>query len=68
MSEQLVFDLPIKTAFGREDFYVSSSNTSAVKIIENWATWPLSKLILTGPSGVPFQMQDVCLTLFPLRK
>ena len=51
MSEQLVFDLPIKTAFGREDFYVSSSNTSAVKIIENWATWPLSKLILTGPSG-----------------
>ena len=51
MPDQLVFDLPIKTAFGREDFFVTSSNATAVKIIENWENWPLSKLILTGPSG-----------------
>ena len=51
MPDQLAFDLPIKTAFGREDFFVTSSNSTAVKILENWTNWPLSKLILTGPSG-----------------
>ena len=47
MPDQLAFDLPIKTAFGREDFFVTSSNSTAVKILENWTNWPLSKLILT---------------------
>jgi chromosomal replication initiation ATPase DnaA len=51
MPDQLTFDLPIKTAFGREDFFVTSSNSTAVKILENWKNWPLSKLILIGPSG-----------------
>jgi chromosomal replication initiation ATPase DnaA len=51
MSEQLVFDLPIKTAFGREDFFVTAANATAVKIVENWPNWPLSKLVLVGPSG-----------------
>jgi len=46
MPDQLTFDLPIKTAFGREDFFVTSSNSTAVKILENWKNWPLSKLIL----------------------
>ena len=51
MPEQLIFDLPIKTAFGREDFFVTSTNATAVKIVENWPNWPLLKLILAGPSG-----------------
>jgi len=51
MPEQLVFDLPIKTAFGHEDFFVTGANATAVQIVENWPTWPLSKLILVGPSG-----------------
>jgi chromosomal replication initiation ATPase DnaA len=51
MSEQLIFDLPIKTAFGREDFFVTSANTSAVQIVENWPKWPMGKLVLAGPSG-----------------
>ena len=51
MTEQLIFDLPIKTAFGREDFFVTSTNAIAVKIVENWSNWPLLKLILAGPSG-----------------
>jgi chromosomal replication initiation ATPase DnaA len=51
MSEQLIFDLPIKTAFGREDFFVTGANASAVQIVENWPNWPLGKLVLVGPSG-----------------
>ena len=51
MSEQLIFDLPIKTAFGREDFFVTGANETAVQIVENWPNWPLRKLVLVGPSG-----------------
>jgi len=51
MSEQLIFDLPPKTAFGHEDFFVSPSNDLAVRFIEAWQDWPLDKLILCGPKG-----------------
>ncbi len=51
MSEQLIFDLPIKTAFGREDFFVTAANATAVQIVENWPNWPMGKLVLVGPSG-----------------
>lgn len=51
MSEQLIFDLPPQTAFGREDFFVSPSNDVAVRVIEGWQNWPLGKLLLCGPQG-----------------
>lgn len=51
MSEQLIFDLPLQTAFGRADFFVSPSNELAVRAMENWQTWPLDKLVLCGPKG-----------------
>jgi chromosomal replication initiation ATPase DnaA len=51
MTEQLIFDLPPRTAFGREDFFVSPSNDMAVRVIEDWQSWPLDKLILSGPKG-----------------
>ena len=51
MAEQLVFDLPINTAFGRDNFFASNANIGAVGTIENWAEWPLGKLILVGPEG-----------------
>lgn len=51
MSEQLIFDLPPKTAFGHEDFFVSPSNDLAVRFVESWRDWPLGKLILCGPKG-----------------
>lgn len=51
MPEQLVFDLPIETAFGHEDFFVTGANATAVQIVENWPTWPLHKLVLVGPTG-----------------
>ena len=51
MAEQLVFDLPAKTAFGRDDFFTSPANALAVDAIESWPDWPQNKLVLTGPNG-----------------
>lgn len=51
MPRQLSFDLPARTALGREDFFVSPANANAVAMVENWAGWPGRKLALIGPSG-----------------
>lgn len=51
MPQQLSFDLPVRTALGRDDFMVSPGNAVAVSLIENWANWPGGKLVLTGPPG-----------------
>lgn len=51
MAEQLIFDLPVREALGREDFFVSPANAEAVAMIEGWQDWPSHKLVLTGPPG-----------------
>jgi chromosomal replication initiation ATPase DnaA len=51
MTRQLAFDLPVRPALGREDFYVSPANTTALKSIEGWASWPQRRLLLIGPDG-----------------
>jgi len=51
MSQQLSFELPAKTALGREDFFVSPANAHAVAMVEGWQNWPSRKLALIGPSG-----------------
>lgn len=51
MAQQLIFDLPVKQALGRADFFISPSNEHALAAIENWRDWPERKLILTGASG-----------------
>ncbi len=51
MAEQLTFDLPARPALGRDDFFVSPANRTAVSWIETWADWPGGKLLLTGPRG-----------------
>lgn len=51
MAEQLIFDLPANTAFGRENFFMSSANSLAVQAVENWQSWPQNKLVLAGPEG-----------------
>ncbi|MEZ5715022.1 MAG: DnaA/Hda family protein [Paracoccaceae bacterium] len=48
---QLSFDLPSRTALGREDFFVSPANAHAVAMVETWQSWPGRKLALIGPSG-----------------
>lgn len=51
MARQLSFDLPLREARGRGDFFVSSSNAAALAAIEGWQSWPGRKLVLTGPPG-----------------
>lgn len=51
MTRQLSFDLPMRTALGREDFMVAPSNAMALAMIDGWRDWPQGKLILMGPDG-----------------
>lgn len=48
---QLSFDLPVRAALGREDFFVSPANAMAVILIESWRNWSGRKLALIGPAG-----------------
>ncbi|MCC1493295.1 chromosomal replication initiator DnaA [Cognatishimia sp. F0-27] len=47
--EQLPLPLPVRTARGREDYFVSDSNALAVSQIDHWQTWQPRKFVLTGP-------------------
>jgi hypothetical protein len=49
MAEQLVFDLPVRPAMGRDDFFVSGSNAGALAQVDGWRDWPFGKLVLVGP-------------------
>jgi chromosomal replication initiation ATPase DnaA len=48
-ARQLSFDLPVRPAMGRADFFVSPANAEAVAMIEAWQGWPARKLLLLGP-------------------
>ncbi|MEP5730762.1 MAG: chromosomal replication initiator DnaA [Sulfitobacter sp.] len=51
MATQLGFDLPSRTALGRDAFFVSPSNAVALAMIDAWESWAGGKLVLTGPVG-----------------
>lgn len=51
MAEQLNFSLPVRTALGRDDFFVSPANAMALGLVESWPNWPGRKLVLSGPAG-----------------
>ncbi|MBU0724194.1 MAG: DNA replication protein [Alphaproteobacteria bacterium] len=53
---QLVFDLPHRTALGREDFLVAEGNEEAVAWLDKWPDWPRvgrlpAALVIHGPAG-----------------
>ncbi|MFV0367331.1 MAG: HdaA/DnaA family protein [Hyphomicrobiaceae bacterium] len=48
---QLVFDLPLRSANGMEDFFVSQSNRAAVDLVDRWPDWPHWAAIVVGPEG-----------------
>ncbi|MDA7606540.1 DnaA/Hda family protein [Pelagibacteraceae bacterium] len=48
---QLTFKFPFKANYFEEDFYVSSNNFSAYKLIESWPKWPSRYVNIFGPSG-----------------
>lgn len=48
-SEQLPFDLGLRQAQGREDFWVSGSNSDAVAWLDKYPQWPAPALVIFGP-------------------
>ena len=48
---QLIFRFPFKTKYYEQDFYVSSNNFSAYKLIESWPKWPCKWLNVFGETG-----------------
>ncbi|MGV6847001.1 MAG: chromosomal replication initiator DnaA [Marinibacterium sp.] len=51
LSRQLSFDLPGRTALGREDFFVSPANALAIDLIDRTDALPGRKLAICGPPG-----------------
>lgn len=51
MTAQLVLDLPLREARGREDFLVSPANAAALAALDGWQGWPSRRFVLTGPAG-----------------
>jgi chromosomal replication initiation ATPase DnaA len=50
-AQQLTFNLPVRAALGREDFFVAPSNALALATLDAPEAWPLGKLVLIGPEG-----------------
>ena len=48
---QLVFKFPFKKKYYEQDFYVSSNNFPAYKLIEGWPNWPGKWLNVFGSTG-----------------
>ncbi len=48
---QLVFKFPFKKKYYEQDFYVSSNNFSAYKLIEGWPNWPGKWINVYGTKG-----------------
>ncbi len=48
---QLVLDMPLRTALGREDFLVTPSNAAAVAVIDSYPDWPSYGMALVGLAG-----------------
>ena len=48
---QLVFKFPFKTTYFEKDFFVSTNNFEAYKLIESYPKWPEKQINIFGPSG-----------------
>ena len=48
---QLIFKFPFKATYYENDFYVSSNNFEAYKLVESWPKWPGKLVNIFGPNG-----------------
>ena len=48
---QLIFKFPFKTKYYEQDYYVSSNNFTAYRLIESWPNWPDKWVNIFGPKG-----------------
>ena len=51
MTDQLLLKFPSRKGYSKEDFYVSSSNNEAFKLIESWPKWIKKAVNIFGPVG-----------------
>ena len=51
MGDQLILDFPKNKVYLKEDFYVSSSNYEAYKLIDSWPKWIKRIVNIFGPDG-----------------
>ena len=51
LMSQLIFKFPFSVKYFSQDFFVSSNNFKAYKLIESWPKWPDKFLNIYGPSG-----------------
>ena len=49
--DQLTFKFPFSKKYYKQDFFVSSNNFSAYKLIDTWPNWPGKWLNIFGESG-----------------
>ena len=49
--DQLIFKFPFSKKYYEQDFFVSSNNFSAYKLIESWPNWPGKWLNIFGQTG-----------------
>ena len=49
--DQLTFKFPFKTKYDKQDYYISSNNFTAYKLIESWLNWPDKWINIHGPTG-----------------
>ena len=50
--DQLIFKFPFTKKYYEQDFFVSSNNFSAYKLIESWPNWPGKWLNIFGDHQV----------------
>lgn len=51
LHRQLVFDLALPPALGRDDLLPAPANAEALAMLDPAATWPMGRLLLIGPEG-----------------
>ena len=51
MSDQLSFELPVRVATGRTEYFLSAANQMAVATIDDLASWPQRKMMVLGPES-----------------
>ncbi|MBZ4022222.1 chromosomal replication initiator DnaA [Rhodobacter sp. TJ_12] len=51
MGRQMAFDLPVRHARGREDFFVAPANALALAALDTPDTWAAGRMLLIGPEG-----------------
>ena len=49
--DQLTFKFPFITSYFKKDFYVSSNNFEAYRLVENWPNWLSKSINIYGPIG-----------------